>query len=1465
MDTSGSNLQVKYSFASGATGNTPMGTLTPIGTKMYGVTQSGGANSAGVIFSFDTTTSTYTKLYDFNATNGSLPVEGLCAGYSNGKLYGITSAGGANGKGVIYSFDPSSGTYAKLYDMATATGASSNGTLTLYNNKFYGLTLSGGTGGQGVLFCFDPATNAYTVIRNYSSASGFGLQAAGRMIVANGILYGVSAGGDNGLGQLFSYNDAGSVYTNLFAFTGSQYEPLGIVLYNNVLYGVTYEGGAEFYGGVFSFDPATSAYHEIMSFTVASGGSSLGNIMVCNNKLMGIGATSIYQVTPNGTYTDVQDFTASTPPLAVSSFYGTLLLASSPALPPKLWGMTSNGGTGGSGAIFSMDTSGSNLQVKYSFIGAAGNTPMGTLTAVGTKLYGVTQSGGVNSDGVIFSFDTATGTYTKLYDFNATNGTYPIEGLCAGYSNGKLYGITSAGGANGKGVIYSFDPSSGTYAKLYDMATATGASSNGTLTLYNNKLYGLTLSGGTSGQGVLFCFDPATNAYTVIRNYSSASAVGLQAAGRMVVANGILYGVSAGGDNGLGQLFSYNDAGSVYTNLFAFTGSQYEPLGIVLYNNVLYGVTYEGGAEFYGGVFSFDPATSAYHEIMSFTVASGGSSLGNIMVCNNKLMGIGSMSIYQVTPNGTFTDVQDFTASTPPLGVTTFYGTLLLQSGGAAAQPTMGQTIYATTIKTVKTYGDASFTLGDTASSGLPVTYTSSDRTVATVTGSTIKIVGAGTCVITVSQTGNSTYFPAPDVTDTLIVNKAPLLITADNKTVNQQLPLPVLTAHYVGFVNGDTASSLVTLPVLSTASTSSPQGNYPITISGAASPNYDISYANGVLTIIGQLQVLQLIDSASRTYGDPDFQMVSSNSGLPVTYSIDSSDIAVVSATDTTQIHITGAGTTRVIARQTGNTTWGVVYDTLTLTINKAPLTITANDTSSIYGQPIPPFTATYSGLVYGETVPAIFTVPPVLIATNPETPPYPGIYQIQIGNAVARNYALTYINGIFTVSASGDSINVYCSSPHQLAANVMSAKARKATFALYSLDGRQVLTADVSLSSGLNYLSFPANLASGIYIARLKGEDMKLSQKVMVNKKYLVGLLLGVLSINGACLYAQQGEVNIATSAVPFLSISPDAKAGGMGDAGIATAADERSVFYNRAQLPFAEEKNNAGITYTPWMHDVANDVYLLSASGYHRIGDRQAISAGIRYFNVGQLAVKDFSGNNVFSTNPYELSVDLGYSRKLSQKLALAVALRYISSHLVSGSVNGNTYQAGNAVAGDVSLSYNAVDTTSGGFSVGLVVSNLGSKISYTSNADQKNFLPANLGLGFGYTSIWEEVNSLTIGVDINHLLVPLMPGDVQGLKDYYNQGVMEAWGKSFNNHQYTAGIGAEYAYRHRFLLRVGYKGSLSQNTGVAAGITAGCGVHLDSRYDIDLSYFSATGSSTTQSPLNNALRLGFNMAF
>lgn len=344
---------------------------------------------------------------------------------------------------------------------------------------------------------------------------------------------------------------------------------------------------------------------------------------------------------------------------------------------------------------------------------------------------------------------------------------------------------------------------------------------------------------------------------------------------------------------------------------------------------------------------------------------------------------------------------------------------------------------------------------------------------------------------------------------------------------------------------------------------------------------------------------------------------------------------------------------------------------------------------------------------------------------------------------------------------------------------------------------------------------------------------------------------------------------KLNVVTTAVPFLRISPDARTGGMGDLSVATSPDANSGFYNLAKIPFNESQAGVGVTYTPWLKDLGlNDVYLASLAGYYKFDENQAINASVRYFSLGNIQFTDNLGNDLNSFRPKEFGIDLGYSRKLSDKMGIGVGLKYIYSNLAGGAAtNGSNYKAGTAIAGDLGFYYDGKNEIGTGWAFGAALTNLGSKIAYTDNADQKDFIPANLGFGTTYTKVFDEQNKISFGVDVNKLLVPTPPaeGDQAALDAYRQKGVVSSWFSSFSDapggfseemKEFQFSIGGEYWYNNQFALRTGYFWE-DATKGNRKYFTMGIGIKYNI-FGLNFSYLIPSGSGVNRNPLSNTLR-------
>ncbi len=364
--------------------------------------------------------------------------------------------------------------------------------------------------------------------------------------------------------------------------------------------------------------------------------------------------------------------------------------------------------------------------------------------------------------------------------------------------------------------------------------------------------------------------------------------------------------------------------------------------------------------------------------------------------------------------------------------------------------------------------------------------------------------------------------------------------------------------------------------------------------------------------------------------------------------------------------------------------------------------------------------------------------------------------------------------------------------------------------------------------------------------------------------------------------CLVEQIGEPclpNTLSSAVPFLRITPDARAGGMGDAGIATSTDPNALHFNASKLAFAENKLSLSATYTPWLRELGlNDVYLAYLSGYSKLDNNQSLGFGFRFFSLGEVGFTSSAGNPIGTGRPMELEMSMAYARKLATNFSAAITGKYIRSSLASGvAITSNTViEAGNAYAADLSLLYRLPINRGTDFTLGLAISNLGSKINYRNEADRE-FLPANIGIGAAYMTLFEEYHKFTFTADINKLLIPTpipfedsanYDRNNNGIADFTERAVIPGAVLSFNDAsggiseelaEIYYSVGAEYWYDNQFAIRTGYFHE-SPRKGDRQFITFGIGAKYNV-FGIDISYLVSTNER--RGPLDNTLR--FTMLF
>ncbi|MCL7763366.1 type IX secretion system outer membrane channel protein PorV [Polaribacter sp. Z014] len=343
--------------------------------------------------------------------------------------------------------------------------------------------------------------------------------------------------------------------------------------------------------------------------------------------------------------------------------------------------------------------------------------------------------------------------------------------------------------------------------------------------------------------------------------------------------------------------------------------------------------------------------------------------------------------------------------------------------------------------------------------------------------------------------------------------------------------------------------------------------------------------------------------------------------------------------------------------------------------------------------------------------------------------------------------------------------------------------------------------------------------------------------------------------------------------TTAVPFLLITPDARAGGMGDVGVATSADAFSLFHNAAKMTFSNRQVKAGITYSPWLRNLTDDIFTGSASYMNRFSENAAWGADLKYFSLGQIDLTTSDGTDNGSINPNELAFTGAYSLKLSETFSMGVGLKYVRSNLTFNGTN-STLRPINSFAVDISGYYQSFEENYGNFNgryrLGFNIANIGPKVSYSPGSD--DFIPTNLKLGGGFDFILDDYNTISTTLEFTKLLVPTPPirdtdGTIlEGEDDNVGwvSGIFQSFGDApggFSEEikEFTYAFGAEYLYNNAFALRGGYFHE-SADKGNRQYFTLGGGFKTNA-LNVDLSYL--INSSDVNNPLENSLR--FSLSF
>ena len=365
--------------------------------------------------------------------------------------------------------------------------------------------------------------------------------------------------------------------------------------------------------------------------------------------------------------------------------------------------------------------------------------------------------------------------------------------------------------------------------------------------------------------------------------------------------------------------------------------------------------------------------------------------------------------------------------------------------------------------------------------------------------------------------------------------------------------------------------------------------------------------------------------------------------------------------------------------------------------------------------------------------------------------------------------------------------------------------------------------------------------------------------------------------------------GQTNTITTAVPFLLIAPDARSGAMGDVGAASTPDAASMHWNPAKYAFIGPKAGFSASYSPWLRAIVSDINLAYVSGFYRIDDQQTVAASLLYFTLGDINFTDIQGGSIGNYRPNEFSVDATYSRKFSENWSGAVAARYIHSNLTQGvSVAGQATKPGQSVAADIAVYHQReLDWRNfeyAEFALGINISNIGSKISYSDATTEKDFIPTNLRIGPRLTLDLDDYNRLSFMIDVNKLLVPTPPvyaQDTLGNPIYVDgqlqieagrdpnvgpiEGMLQSWydapgGFEEEMREFYFSIGTEYWYNKVFAVRGGFFYE-NRNKGNRKYFTLGAGLKYNV-FGLDFSYLIPLEQ---QNPLENTLRFTLTFDF
>ncbi|HAA11268.1 MAG TPA: hypothetical protein DCE41_06020 [Cytophagales bacterium] len=904
----------------------PQGTLLAYDGWFWSTSAVGGDRNSGTIYRFHPDSGVVEEVHSFDLFwDGNAPIGGLTM--VNGLMWG-TASNRVGNTGTVFVFDPASFQLKVVRYLNEADGETPRGELLWYNDLLWGITSSGGSSDEGVIYTIDPSDSSFALVHEFDGVLG-GRPIAGLSVVDDMIWGATTDGGATDDGVVFTLDPLDHTLSVIHEFesetTGAT--PYGTITSSNSrLWGTTFVGGDFSDGTLYSLLPDGSdftVHHHFNEF--ADGDNPRGRLIDYDGKLWGLTwkggseeAGTLYSIDTTGENLQIQlEFNEST---GSSPSNAAMLLVGD-----TLHGVLSDGGSASAGVTFRYIPNSSQFAITANFDNPQGSQPYGGLVQANDLLWGTMFSGGQSGKGLLYSLDLESKAYTIVHQFDGTDGANPWTELFL--QEGILYGHTSKGGDFDAGVLFTLNPADGEFSVIHHLIDTLAAEPHGAFAWAEDELWATASAGGSSGDGAVFSFNPATSTFT--QRYAFDGTTGKLSHSRLTHSQGLLWGTTQeGGDNGDGVIFTINPSKSDFQVVHHFDDQQgRDPFsGLVEANGKLWGLTRNGGTEdFFGALYSIDTDGTHYTKIHDFDLdeTNGAYPYSELTVLGDSIWGTtrnagmdGRGNFFSVDNTG---NNLKFYAVTQDEGTEPYHATLLPIF-------TKDDQLISFGVDD-KVYGDAPFVLDASELSGNPILYSSSNPSILSISQDTLAtILGTGEVTLTATQAATEVYREGMDET-TLIIERASLTATAQDTTTTYGSAIPTFSIVYEGFVYEETESTLNSAPTASTTATAaSDAGSYPITLKGGEADNYLITLAEGTFTIDKADQTINFsLPSPVDVLEETIALSATATSGLPVAYR--SSNVAVVSISDTTAT-LLDRGQITITASQAGNTNFNAAED---------------------------------------------------------------------------------------------------------------------------------------------------------------------------------------------------------------------------------------------------------------------------------------------------------------------------------------------------------------------------------------------------------------------------------------------------------------------------------------------------------------------------------------------------------